>query len=81
MEELTPLCERMHIHIGIVAVPAEFAQEAADRLVSCGVRAIWNFALVKLNVPHEVLVQDENLAASLAILSRHLRERMDREKL
>ncbi len=81
MEELTPLCERMHIHIGIVAVPAEFAQEAADHLVACGVRAIWNFALVKLNVPPEVLVQDENLAASLAILSRHLRERMDREKL
>ncbi len=79
-EEIAPLCERMHVHIGIIAVPADFAQNVADLLVSCGVRAIWNFALVKLNVPSGVLVQDENLAASLAILSQHLRDRMDKEE-
>ena len=70
----------MHIHIGIIAVPADFAQNVADKLVACGVRAIWNFALVKLNVPSGVLVQDENLAASLAILSQHLRDRMNQEE-
>ncbi len=80
IDELAPLCKRMHIHIGIIAVPADFAQNVADKLVACGVRAIWNFALVKLNVPSGVLVQDENLAASLAILSQHLRDRMNREE-
>jgi redox-sensing transcriptional repressor len=75
-DKLQNLCERMHIHIGIIAVPPEFAQDVADKLVSSGIRAIWNFALVKLNVPQNVLVQNENLAASLAVLSQHLRNEM-----
>lgn len=73
LEKLQNLCERMHIHIGIIAVPAEFAQDAADKLVNSGIWAIWNFALLKLTVPDNVLVQNENLAASLAVLSQHLR--------
>ncbi|MEA4833066.1 Redox-sensing transcriptional repressor Rex [bioreactor metagenome] len=80
LDKLPDLCEKMHIHIGIIAVPAEFAQDVADRLVHSGVKAIWNFALVKLNVPEEILVQNENLAASLATLSRHLRNKMDEQK-
>lgn len=79
LEKLQNLCERMHIHIGILTVPAEFAQEAADRLAGSGVRAIWNFALIKLNAPDHVLVQNENLAASLAVLSQHLRNEMTEE--
>ena len=78
LDKIAPLCERLHVHIGIIAVPAEFAQNIADLLVSCGVRALWNFALVKLDVPEEMLVQNENLAASLAILSQHLREELER---
>lgn len=81
MEELTPLCERMHIHIGIVAVPGGVCARGGGSLGRLRRESYLEFALVKLNVPPEVLVQDENLAASLAILSRHLRERMDREEL
>jgi len=73
LERLANLCDRLHIHIGIITVPAEFAQDIADRLVVSGIKAIWNFSLVRLNVPDGVLVQSENLAASLALLSQHLR--------
>jgi redox-sensing transcriptional repressor len=48
------------------------AQGIADSLVRSGIRAIWNFALVRLNVPEGVLVQNENLASSLAMLSHHI---------
>jgi redox-sensing transcriptional repressor len=76
LERLKGLAERMHIHIGIIAVPGEFAQDISDRLVDSGIKAIWNFSLVKINVPDNVLVQNENLAASLAKLSLHLRDEM-----
>jgi redox-sensing transcriptional repressor len=66
------ICERMAIHIGIIAVPSYCAQEICDRLVDGGVRAIWNFAPVNLNVPKNVIVKNEDMAASLAVLSRQL---------
>ena len=45
----------------------------ADRLAGCGIRAIWNFAPVILRVPDGVAVENENLASSLAILSKYVR--------
>jgi len=60
--------------LGIITVPVEHAQEICDRLVACGIRAIWNFAPTILRVPEGVMVENENLASSLAILCKHLRE-------
>lgn len=80
LEKVENLCKRMHIHIGIITVPAEFAQEVANQLIYCGIKAIWNFSLVKLNVPDHVLVKNENLAASLAVLSQHLRHELKERK-
>ena len=68
MEKLTDVCRRMGIHIG--------AQEVCDLLVSGGVRAIWNFAPTHLHVPEGVLLQNENIASSLAVLSAHLKQSM-----
>lgn len=76
LDKMKDLCWRMGVNIGIIAVPAEQAQKVCDMLVEVGIRAIWNFAPVHLNVPEYVLVQNENLAASLAILSKNLKEEM-----
>jgi len=61
-------CKYYDVHIGVIAVPAESAQSVCDCLVSCGIRAIWNFAPVHLQVPNHVIVQSENLAVSLTSL-------------
>ncbi len=74
VEKLADISRRLQIHIGIITVPAAHAQEAADHLVAAGVQAIWNFAPTMLKVPAEIIVQNENMAASLAVLSNHLRE-------
>jgi redox-sensing transcriptional repressor len=42
-------------------------------LIRAGIKAIWNFAPVHLKVPDGILVRDENLAASLALLSNKLK--------
>ncbi len=73
MEKLMDLCVRMGVRIGIIAVPAENAQAICNLLVESGILAIWNFAPVHLEVPDGVLVHNENLAASLALLSKQLR--------
>ena len=69
-------CQRYKIKIGIITVPAEYAQGVCDLLIENGILAIWNFAPKHLNVPDGILVQNENMAASLALLCKHLNERM-----
>ena len=71
-EELESYCAENGILIGIITTPMEEAQKVADVLVRAGVQAIWKFALLRLTVPDGVLVQNENLASSLAMLSHHI---------
>lgn len=77
VEKLRDVCARLGVQIGIITVPAACAQTACDELVAAKVRAIWNFAPVRLIVPNGVLVQNEDMASSLAILSNHLAEEIN----
>lgn len=70
---LKALCETSDVRLGIITVPAAAAQSVCDELISYGIRAIWNFAPTILRVPEYVQVENENLASSLAVLSRHWR--------
>ncbi|MEG1017400.1 MAG: redox-sensing transcriptional repressor Rex, partial [Oscillospiraceae bacterium] len=58
-------------------VPAKNAQDVCNALVASGILAIWNFAPIMLSVPDGIMVQNENMAASLAVLSNHLSTRMN----
>ena len=75
MEQLAKFCHKHDVSIGVITVPAYSAQEVADRLIECGIQAIWNFAPVNLNVPAQILVQNENLAISLSALRMQLKTR------
>ena len=66
--------------MGIITVPAEYAQGVADQLIAGGIKAIWNFAPTHLEVPSNILVQYENMATSLAVLSVHLQAQIKEEK-
>ncbi|MDR2524661.1 MAG: redox-sensing transcriptional repressor Rex [Oscillospiraceae bacterium] len=72
--KITDMCRRMNIRVGILAVPAFEAQAVCDALVAGGVRAIWNFAPANLRTPAGVIVKNEDMAASLAVLTRQLVE-------
>lgn len=69
MESLEAFLQENPAPIGILTVPPSAAQTVCDRLVACGVRAIWSFAPGHLQVPDGVCVQHENLALSLACLN------------
>ncbi|MFV0342377.1 MAG: redox-sensing transcriptional repressor Rex [Anaerocolumna sp.] len=77
-DKISSVCRRLNIHIGIIAVPAAQAQMVCDQLVAGGILAIWNFAPLHLMVPGDIMVQNENMAASLAILSKHLQDKINR---
>lgn len=78
-EDLEEVCLNKNIRLGIITVPAYGAQSVCDELVSYGVKAIWNFAPTILKVPEGVIVENENLASSLAVLSKHLHNNLDAE--
>jgi redox-sensing transcriptional repressor len=74
LDKLARLASRMHIRMGIITVPAAEAQAVADLMVEGGIRAIWNFAPIRLRVPEHVIVHNEDLYCSLAGLSQKLSE-------
>jgi len=75
VSRLSEMTRRLCATIGIITVPADSAQEVCDLLVQGGVQGIWNFAPVHLEVPENVIVQNEDIAASLVLLSNKLAER------
>lgn len=72
MSEFETFCLRERIKLGIITVGASSAQIVCEQMVKCGITAIWNFAPCKLKVPAGILLQNENLALSLAHLNNQL---------
>ena len=72
IDRMESFCKENSVLMAIITVPVEYAQEVCDRLIRCGIKAIWNFAPTHLDVPANILVQNENMATSLAVLSMHL---------
>ena len=79
VHKLTNLCRRMHIRIGIITVSPDQAQYVCDQMVEAGILAIWNFAPVQLKAPANVLVKNEDLSSSLAMLARELQNKLQQE--
>jgi redox-sensing transcriptional repressor len=69
LAELAATVSSKHIRLGMIVVPAQRAQEAADGLVAAGVDGIVNFAPVTLILPPHVQVVGVDLAIELEQLS------------
>lgn len=78
-DKLADSLKEMNVKIGILTTPKNVAQNMADELVKGGVRAIWNFTPCHVDVPANVTVKNEDMASSLAILSKQLEEILSRE--
>ncbi|MDY2795501.1 redox-sensing transcriptional repressor Rex [Peptostreptococcus anaerobius] len=62
------------VDIAILCIPKNGAQEVADKLVKLGIKGIWNFAPIDLEVPNDVIVESVNLTESLFTLSYLMKE-------
>ncbi|MBE5883156.1 MAG: redox-sensing transcriptional repressor Rex [Lachnospiraceae bacterium] len=78
MEELEQFVRENDIDIAVLTIPKTSAVELVDKLIQNGIRAIWNFAHVDLNVPEGIQVENVHLSDSLMKLSynitRYLKE-------
>lgn len=73
--QLSNWCREHGIELGIITVPAPAAQTVCDAMVAGGIRGIWNFAPAHLRTASDILVQNEDMAIPLALLSKHLKNR------
>ena len=80
LDQLETFCRSNKVLMGIITVPQEAAQTVCDMLIKCGIKAIWSFAPGHLEVPDGVMVHNENMATSLAVLSVHLQAQMREKK-
>lgn len=69
MEEMSSFIRENDIDIAVLTIPKNGAVSVAEQLVECGIKAIWNFAHVDLNVPDFVQVENVHLSDSLMKLS------------
>lgn len=78
VEDLEQFIEENNVTIAALTIPKTKAPELADRLVNAGIKAIWNFAHVDLEVPDDVVVENVHLSESLMQLSYRLCSMQDR---
>jgi redox-sensing transcriptional repressor len=70
--ELERAVRALKVQVGIIAVPAEHAQEVAERMVRGGIRAVLNYAPIILNLPDEVRVHAIDPVVGLQGMSYYL---------
>ncbi len=64
--------EKKYVAIGIIAVPAEYAQDIADILVETDIKGILNFAPVVLTIPEDVEIRNVDLTVNLEVLTYNI---------
>ena len=74
MDELEEFTKENQVHIAAITIPKAKAPEIAQELVRLGVKAIWNFASMDLNLPEGVVSQNVHLSESLMQLAYNLRD-------
>jgi redox-sensing transcriptional repressor len=64
-QRLDDIVRDRNIIVGVLAVPADSAQDACDRLVSAGVKIVFNYSQALLDTPSDVQVHTSNPAVEL----------------
>lgn len=79
-ENIVEYVEENQIDIGIICTTKDSAQEVADKLCFAGVKGLWNFAPVDLEVPDAVAIENVHLSDSLHSLAYHMNRNANPEK-
>lgn len=72
--KLFNLSNRLDVKIAILTTPNSVAQQVAEDLVNCGIKAIWNFTLTNLDLPDNIIVENTSMSSFAAVLLRRLND-------
>ena len=75
IDKLADFLKDTPVDIGVIAVSKNNAQVVSEVIVANGVKGIWNFAPVDLDVPEEIIVENVHLSESLLTLSCLMNDR------
>ena len=67
--------KELGVDVAIIATPKEVAQEITNKLINSGIKAIWNFVPVHLEHPDNIVVENMDLARSLAVFFHRINKR------
>ena len=80
LDALESFMREKQTDIGIICTPKDQSQSVVDKMVLCGVKAIWNFAPIDLRVPNQIIVENVHLSESLFTISYLLKEAEENKK-
>ncbi|MBA7543670.1 Redox-sensing transcriptional repressor Rex [subsurface metagenome] len=72
IKEIEKIIQAENINIGILVIPADSAQEVADKMVAGGIKAILNFAPVRIFLPPEIKIHNVDLSIEFEGLTYYL---------
>jgi len=72
IKEIEKFIPAENINIGIIVVPADSAQEVADKMVAGGIKAILNFAPIHIVIPPEIKIHNVDLSIEFEGLTYYL---------
>ena len=68
IDEFKKKCSNIPIDIGVITVLARQAQNVADMMIKCGIKAIWNFSTHPILVPENILVENTSINSGIAMI-------------
>lgn len=74
--QLDSFLKEYRVDIAVLALPKENAKQVVPLIVENGVKGIWNFSHVDLDVPDDVVVENVHLTDSLMQISYAIRDKM-----
>jgi len=75
INDISNYVKKFNVHVAVLTVPWQTAQETADLLIKAGITAIWNFTTVKLKVPEHIITHNENLTSGLAVFTVKMKKK------
>lgn len=80
IEEMESFVRENQIDIAVLTIPKSSAESVAKRLVDNGIKGIWNFAHVDLDVPKRIQVENVHLSDSVMKLTYNIHRYEQEEK-
>ena len=69
--------KELGVEVAIVATPRDVTQEIVNKLINSGIKAIWNFVPIHLEHPKDVVVENMDLARSLAVFFHRINNKRE----
>ncbi len=80
INDLAEQQKRLNAAVAILAVPVEHAQDAANKIMESGIKAIWNFTPYRIKTPANIVIQNTSIYAHLAVMYNRLEVSKDTKK-